>query len=69
VYDQQDFNAVEQFQTKYSSQVLAPWVSLGLPNQMTPTGFVYQTTKWWINNLYCESLNIPMPSLQVYQGQ
>lgn len=69
IYDQQDFNAVEQFQVKYGSQVLAPWVSFGLPDQTTPTGFVYQTTKWWINNLYCETLNLPMPSLQVYQGQ
>jgi hypothetical protein len=68
VYDQQDFNVVEQFQIKYGSQVLAPWVPLGLANQMTPTGFVYQTTKWWINRLYCEALNIPQPALQVYQG-
>jgi uncharacterized repeat protein (TIGR01451 family) len=69
IYDQQDFNAVEQFQIKYGSQVLAPWVPLGLLNQTTPTGFVYQTTKWWINRLYCEALNIPQPYLQVYQGQ
>jgi uncharacterized repeat protein (TIGR01451 family) len=68
IYDQQDFSAVEQFQIKYGSQVLAPWVSFGLPDQTTPTGFVYQTTKWRINNLYCATLNLPMPSLQVYQG-
>jgi uncharacterized repeat protein (TIGR01451 family) len=69
VYGQQDFNVVQQFQTKYHSQVLAPWVPLGLLNDMTPTGFVYQTTKWWINSLYCQALNLPMPSLQVYQGE
>jgi hypothetical protein len=69
VYGQDDFNAVERFQVKYGSHVLAPWISLGLPNQTTPTGFVYQTTKWWINNLHCETLNLQMPPLQVYQGQ
>ena len=69
VYNQQDFTAVEQFQIKYGSQVLAPWIPLGLLNQTTPTGFVYQTTRWWINNLYCEALNLQMPWLQVYQGR
>ncbi|TSC81728.1 MAG: hypothetical protein G01um101420_833, partial [Parcubacteria group bacterium Gr01-1014_20] len=66
-YDQQDFDAVQQFQIKYHSEVLAPWVPLGLPTEMTPTGFVYQTTKWWINELQCETLNLSMPSLNVYQ--
>ena len=69
VYGQADFNAVTQFQTKYSSQVLAPWVPLGLPSNMTPTGFVYQTTRWWINRLHCASLDLPMPSLQVYHSR
>jgi len=67
VYGQEDFNAVQQFQLKYNSQVLAPWVPLGLPNQMTSTGFVYQTTRWWINRLECEALNLPIPVLHVYQ--
>jgi len=66
-YNQQDFDAVQRFQVKYHSQVLAPWVALGLPTEMTPTGFVYQTTKWWINELQCESLNMPVPFLSVYQ--
>ncbi len=55
--------AVKAFQLKYASEILAPWVPHGLPSAQTPTGYVYKTTLRWINKLYCESLDIPMPQL------
>jgi hypothetical protein len=55
-------NAVKQFQTENADQVLAPWTPYGLTNK-TPTGYVYKTTKRWINLLQCKTLDIPMPQL------
>ena len=55
--------AVNQFQVKYSAEVLAPWVQYGLPNASTPTGYVYKTTQRWINILMCPPLNLPIPQL------
>ena len=50
------FAAVEQFQLKHGSEVLNPWVGFpgsGITGATTPTGFVYQTTRWQINNIWC----------------
>jgi hypothetical protein len=55
--------AAEQFQIKYASEVLAPWVPFGLASATTPTGYVYKTTKRMINKIHCASLDIPMPQL------
>jgi hypothetical protein len=55
--------AVEQFQLKYKEQILRPWVPYGLSNENTPTGYVYKTTKRWINMLECPDLNLPIPQL------
>jgi hypothetical protein len=55
--------AVEAFQLKYWQDVLAPWVSHGLASDHTPTGYVYKTTEYEINTLYCASLDLPFPSL------
>ena len=63
VYDLATYHAVEQFQVKYNSSVLSPWVPYGLTNDSTPTGYVYKTTRRWINLLMCSALNIPMPNL------
>lgn len=49
--------AVEAFQTKYASLVLTPW------NILHPTGYVYKTTEWQINELNCATLNAPFPTL------
>lgn len=62
VYDTATQNAVNAFQLKYKSEILAPWVPLGLPSDTTPTGFVYKTTQRKVNNLMC-GLNLPMPVL------
>ncbi len=56
LFDQNTFGAVEQFQTQYGGDVLNPWVGRpdsGITDENTPTGFVYQTTRWKINNLWC----------------
>lgn len=55
--------AVRQFQAKYSADILKPWVLAGQMPSETPTGYVYKTTKRWINLLKCPSLDIPMPQL------
>jgi peptidoglycan hydrolase-like protein with peptidoglycan-binding domain len=55
--------AVREFQLKYHLSVLSPWVALGLPNDMTSTGYVYKTTMWMINSLLCPTANIPAPVL------
>lgn len=55
--------AVRDFQIKYNTEVLTPWVAYGLPSANTSTGYVYKTTQRMINNLYCESLKLPVPSL------
>ncbi len=50
------FAAVKAFQLQYGSDVLIPWVGLpasGITGNDTPTGFVYQTTRWKINNIWC----------------
>jgi peptidoglycan hydrolase-like protein with peptidoglycan-binding domain len=56
-------SAVNQFQLKYHGDVLLPWVPYGLPNEMTPTGYVYKTTQWKINMIACPDLNLPVPQL------
>ncbi len=57
------YRAVEQFQVKYHSDVLAPWVPHGLQSDTTPTGYVYKTTQRWINHIVCSELNLPLPQL------
>ncbi len=54
--------AVEQFQLENQDQVLDPWTPYGL-KKGTPTGYVYKTTKRWINLTECRALDIPMPAL------
>lgn len=56
-------DAVNAFQLKYASEVLEPWVTHGLPNTQTPTGYVYKTTKRWINMIECPALNLEVPPL------
>ena len=48
IYEQADFNAVSEFQEKYSEEILSPW------NYGKATGYVYITTKKKINELYSQ---------------
>jgi uncharacterized repeat protein (TIGR01451 family) len=68
-YSNADIAAVNQFQVKYHTEVLAPWVPLGLPTQFTPTSYVYQSTQRWINLIMCPPLNLPLPALKVDTGE
>jgi hypothetical protein len=64
IYDQATEAAVNAFQTKYNTEILKPWSDLGLlPNDTSPTGYVYKTTRRMINNIVCPSLNLPIPQL------
>lgn len=54
-------DAVNQFQLKYTTEVLLPWVNAKLhPDTKTPTGYVFKTTLWWANELICGN-NAPAP--------
>lgn len=44
---------VKAFQAQYRSEVLDPWYTMGIVPHNEPTGFVYKTTKWKINDLVC----------------
>jgi len=49
-YDQATFDAVSRFQTKYASDILAPW------GPRVTKGFTYILTKKKVNEIYCNSL-------------
>lgn len=55
--------AVNAFQIKNRQQVLVPWIPYGLEDSSRGTGYVFKTTKRWINLIKCPELNIPMPNL------
>ena len=56
--------AVNDFQVKYGIEVLQPWVDAGLyKDTKKGTGYVYKTTKRWINKLNCTQLDLPTPQL------
>jgi len=57
--------AVKDFQKKLGGLVLKPWVKYGLKNEQTATGYVYKTTRYWINQIACPSLSAgeSLPSL------
>jgi peptidoglycan hydrolase-like protein with peptidoglycan-binding domain len=45
--------AVKSFQIAHKGEVLLPWVQYGLGDGETPTGYVYKTTRYKINNIVC----------------
>lgn len=56
IFGSQTNAAVRQFQTKYWEDILKPWFAVpgsGITSKDTPSGYVYKTTKWKINDLYC----------------
>ncbi|MDB5195302.1 MAG: hypothetical protein JWO84_486 [Parcubacteria group bacterium] len=56
VFGPATLNAVKLFQKGQWDSVLKPWFGQpgsGISSADTPTGFVYQTTKWRINNIWC----------------
>lgn len=63
VFDFATFNAVKDLQAKFADEILKPWVDAGVVAELQPTGYVYKTTKHFINTNHCPDLDIPMPSL------
>ena len=62
-YGPMTHKAVHDLQAKYWEEILKPWVKYGLATEHTSTGYVYKTTKRWINNANCSTLNLPQPEL------
>lgn len=56
-------NAVNQLQSAQSELILMPWVRAGLMTYPVPTGYVFKTTSWYINNRLCGGNALPMPML------
>jgi peptidoglycan hydrolase-like protein with peptidoglycan-binding domain len=44
---------VKLFQERYRSEILDPWYERGIVPHNRPTGFVYKTTRWKINDIIC----------------
>lgn len=58
IYGPKTFAAVKQFQIKEAGEVLNPWIGVTIKDKIG-TGWVYKTTKRWINMIKCPELNIP----------
>ena len=44
---------VKAFQEHFRSEILDPWYERGIVPHDRPTGFVYKTTRWKINDIVC----------------
>ena len=44
---------VKRFQETYKAEILEPWFNQGIVGHTKPTGFVYKTTLWKINDIVC----------------
>jgi hypothetical protein len=56
--------AVKDFQVKHKTEILKPWVDLGLmANDDIGTGYVYKTTQYAINKTLCPESNEVYPTL------
>ncbi|MBI4114346.1 MAG: hypothetical protein HY445_00705 [Candidatus Niyogibacteria bacterium] len=62
-YGSLSFAAVKKFQVQESVEVLNPWIQQTGSIDPTGTGYVYKTTKRWINKLKCAALDLPVPPL------
>jgi hypothetical protein len=54
---------VKLFQTKYFDEIIKPWFERGIVPHNRPTGFVYKTTRWKINDIMCPGIE-PYPSFE-----
>lgn len=52
-FDSVTDKAVRDFQMKYQADVLTPWFTAGIVPHQNPTGWMYQLTRWKINNIVC----------------
>lgn len=63
VYDKETFGVLKAFQVKEAGQVLMPWKATPGGIKEDGTGYVFKTTKRWINMIKCPELNLGMPVL------
>lgn len=58
-------NWVKKFQKQYHREIIQPWLDAGYKGSdiNEGTGYVYKTTKRYINLLKCTALNTPLPDL------
>ncbi len=57
--------AVKQFQAKYATEILKPWVDAGIATVLESTGYVYKTTLWFVNSKSNNcATTFPFPSLK-----
>ncbi len=67
-YGEMTRDAVMRFQERYKDEILKPWADAGIhADGSTPTGYVYKTTKRWINVLECPGKDIPLPNFALYE--
>ncbi len=52
---------VKKFQETFKDDILQPWFNQGIVGHTKPTGFVYKTTLWKINDIVCGAT---FPSLE-----
>jgi hypothetical protein len=60
---------VKKFQKRYHAEIIQPWEDAGFAGAdlQNGTGFVFKTTKRWINIMKCEALkDTPIPELKPY---
>lgn len=62
-FDAATDKAVRDFQEAHHADVLTPWYEAGLMDHENPTGYVYRTTRWKINNIVCPDSE-PFPELR-----
>lgn len=53
LFDDATDQAVRAFQLQHKAEVLTPWFTAGIVPHDNPTGWVYQLTRWKINNIVC----------------
>lgn len=58
IYDQRDFDAVVAFQERHVKEILSPW------GYTKGTGYVYYTTRKYINEVYCKNV-FPLTAAQL----
>ncbi len=56
IFDADTEAQVKLFQTKYADTVIKPWFEKGIVPHNRPTGFVYKTTRWQINDIMCPGI-------------
>ncbi|MFM2340099.1 MAG: hypothetical protein RLZZ360_735 [Candidatus Parcubacteria bacterium] len=63
IFDDTTEANVKLFQAKYADTVIKPWFEKGIVPHNRPTGFVYKTTRWKINDIMCPGIE-PYPSFE-----